>query len=446
MFEASPDFYGLGIRLGIYLQWAASCIVLGVWWKCHKGKSKEDKKDSEAEVSYSTATGLIFLLSVFVAMVVSTAQDSIHIVESGILLYICLGSLSLLLLLAYALILEELHFGAIRHFFHTLLVAAIASFNVWFWFKGVDPLSGEDCDGFLFLFAKVNMLGPARTWFKIQSILVLCYTICMASIVTYYFIRKYKEIGRENFCRYLIKKDFPRPAGQAPPGQDLHEQHFPKQPLPEQPSPGQDLYEQPFPEQPPIEPTKPADKIWTASELSGQANPMNTSKVTSELKTAAGGEIYVCVASGAVRKAGDVIICAAQEVLASKRLESDNLVMTTQFTSNVKVAEDELSKAWNAIKAAAEKIIRGSKDMNAVLKGLLEAAAALESVAGAFDIMMNEIRGVPPSQNPGTEKNGGLRARLDAHEAMKTDLKNANKKLIDAAAWPLKVDKCAKCL
>ena len=55
------------------------------------------------------------------------------------------------------------------------LVAGIGIYNVWFWFTGAELLETEPCPTYIFLFCKASMLGPARTFFKILSIVYMTY-------------------------------------------------------------------------------------------------------------------------------------------------------------------------------------------------------------------------------------------------------------------------------
>lgn len=54
-FEGNPDFYGLGIRVGIYLQWITAYLA---------NHFLQEATDSSLE------TNTIFLVALFVAMVV----------------------------------------------------------------------------------------------------------------------------------------------------------------------------------------------------------------------------------------------------------------------------------------------------------------------------------------------------------------------------------------
>lgn len=77
--EGNPDLYGIGIRLGFYMQVLGSAIVL--FFKRQEGKSL-------------VATNLWFQLGLQLALIYSSTKDSIHVSEAFI-------AMNLLLLLIW---------------------------------------------------------------------------------------------------------------------------------------------------------------------------------------------------------------------------------------------------------------------------------------------------------------------------------------------------------
>ena len=55
------------------------------------------------------------------------------------------------------------------------IVAGIGMYNIWFWFAGIEFLTTDSCPNFVFLFCKANMLGGARIFFKVLSIVYVVY-------------------------------------------------------------------------------------------------------------------------------------------------------------------------------------------------------------------------------------------------------------------------------
>lgn len=74
--DRNPDFYGLGIRLGIYLQWITA-IGANLF--------------SEPSIDGNLETNTIFLLAVFIAIVITTAEKTVQSAELLVLLQIGFG-------------------------------------------------------------------------------------------------------------------------------------------------------------------------------------------------------------------------------------------------------------------------------------------------------------------------------------------------------------------
>jgi hypothetical protein len=50
------------------------------------------------------------------------------------------------------------------------LMAGMAAYALWFWFRGMEKFRQQPCGSQVFLFAKVALFGPARTFFKFASV------------------------------------------------------------------------------------------------------------------------------------------------------------------------------------------------------------------------------------------------------------------------------------
>ena len=123
-------------------------------------------------------TNTIFLLALFLASAVATARDTLHSTEIIVLLQLCFGFLfSILSIWGYRRARPEeglSRFAVIGSLFRLSLAAAISAYAVWFWFDGVDILRREPpCPDFIFLFAKVDIYHSVRTFFAIQSTVIL---------------------------------------------------------------------------------------------------------------------------------------------------------------------------------------------------------------------------------------------------------------------------------
>jgi hypothetical protein len=76
--NGNSDLYGLGIRLGVYLQWLTSLIA---------------NHHSHEAIRENLETNTLFLLAIFVAAIVATAQDALESAEILIFLHLCYGSI-----------------------------------------------------------------------------------------------------------------------------------------------------------------------------------------------------------------------------------------------------------------------------------------------------------------------------------------------------------------
>jgi len=75
-FQGNSDLYGLGIRLGVYLQWISSWFVQML---------------NPNGIMVTHDANSIFVLAVLIAMISATARHDIKPIESYIMLLICFG-------------------------------------------------------------------------------------------------------------------------------------------------------------------------------------------------------------------------------------------------------------------------------------------------------------------------------------------------------------------
>ncbi|KAF2432371.1 hypothetical protein EJ08DRAFT_130734 [Tothia fuscella] len=164
-FEGNPDFYGLGIRIGVYLQWITAFSA---------NHLLEEAIDGNLE------TNTIFLLALFIATLVTTVQGGVRIAELIVLLHLSFGFLfSILSIWGHRVSLEKLdgkkiRFPLIGSFFRLTLATAVSAYALWFWFSDSRLHGGPaSCADFTFFFAKLDIAANIRTFFEIQTSLVL---------------------------------------------------------------------------------------------------------------------------------------------------------------------------------------------------------------------------------------------------------------------------------
>ena len=188
--EGNSDLYGLGIRLGVYLQLISTLLTnhllpeaLGEAWDANTiflvailiailKSSAQNGAFTSPEAFVMVQLMLAFLLAVF--HISNTAWAFFEIVSrilSGTWqvdakmqdLYSDLGFV-------------RRNISPLGITIRSILALAIASYNVWFWFGGSDALdSGLHCSPMVFLFASVDVHGKARYFFMVFSILYLVY-------------------------------------------------------------------------------------------------------------------------------------------------------------------------------------------------------------------------------------------------------------------------------
>ncbi|KAH8879035.1 hypothetical protein GQ53DRAFT_849863 [Thozetella sp. PMI_491] len=77
-FEGNPDLYGLGIRIGVYLQWYSTWLCITI--------------DSEASAEIHTANS-VFIFAIMVALLQAISNQVVNVVEAYLMLQICWGYL-----------------------------------------------------------------------------------------------------------------------------------------------------------------------------------------------------------------------------------------------------------------------------------------------------------------------------------------------------------------
>ena len=165
-FSGNSDFYGLGIRLGVYLQWTTSILALYL--------------HTEA-VSENLDTNTIFVSALFVALLSATARDQVRAAEVLILLQLCWGFLLGVLTIWGQRIREDygktnrepIRYPLMGSLFRLGLTSAICAYSVWFWFSGVQRLPTDTCPAFIFVIAKANVRGGIRIFFQVQFALIM---------------------------------------------------------------------------------------------------------------------------------------------------------------------------------------------------------------------------------------------------------------------------------
>lgn len=177
----NADMYGLGIRLGYYLQWYGGIFASLL---------------APEEVPNARFALGLFISATFLALVIQTVQDDLYAVEIYIILLLTFGAyLFLVPQLLWRLVtgcqplLDPSRFplvdpGQTQSDLHTILILAVTGYQLWFWFVKIPDLDRVYCRRFGFAFAKV----PLNNW-AFQVINIVLYFILGVAVLVLFTLR-----------------------------------------------------------------------------------------------------------------------------------------------------------------------------------------------------------------------------------------------------------------
>lgn len=153
-FDGNPDMYGLGIRLGFYLQWLGLILA--------------DALGVHHEITGIRFTNTSFVVAEFLAILIQISQMTIEPLDIYIALLLCYGAYLFLLPLYLWRIMTRcdprldptrwhvVQPGNFDNQLNYLLLIAVSSFQIWFWSVAAirEPVS---CGYHAFIFVKVQL-------------------------------------------------------------------------------------------------------------------------------------------------------------------------------------------------------------------------------------------------------------------------------------------------
>lgn len=161
-FVGNSDMYGVGIRIGFYLQWYGT--IAATWL------AKGDVKGLRLSIVF-------FIGATFLALVIQTSMNALQPVDIYIILLLTYGAYySFVPLYIWRMatgcnpLLDPTRWSRVEHpdrvystaFF--ALLAAVTSFQLWFWCTGINTIPqaapATDCPEYGFLFSKVVLNNP----------------------------------------------------------------------------------------------------------------------------------------------------------------------------------------------------------------------------------------------------------------------------------------------
>jgi hypothetical protein len=174
-FEGNTDLYGIGIRIGLYLQWLSMLFV-----------TLFVPEDEQVQ----RIINLIVQAALLSALCIISNSDT-NQVEPLIVMWLLCGSLS------------SLTGGSNTHTFRlsgilrALFYAALFAYSIWYWFLGLDQMAHGKCNAVGF-FGRFSITGRFRIFGKVISIIGAAICLFILSISAYLVIWKRRGIAFGN--------------------------------------------------------------------------------------------------------------------------------------------------------------------------------------------------------------------------------------------------------
>jgi hypothetical protein len=208
----APDYYGLGVRLGIYFAWLQAYI---------------SNNFLPTEIASAADTNTIFLLALLVALIKCSSINMLEQIDGLILMHLSGGTIfGILSLWGYRTRLYQnegpsaiRHFGGFGTHSRLILSLGISIYGLWYWLYAVtgslvstgspqevgelavNPPNSPDCATlYTFMFAKVRADGGIRIFYVIVCVLCTIYfgiMLLASSIAAYSRLEKIKSLARQ---------------------------------------------------------------------------------------------------------------------------------------------------------------------------------------------------------------------------------------------------------
>jgi hypothetical protein len=192
-FKGNPDLYGIGIRIGFYLQWFAGILANFLY-----------VPDELSGIRF----GLIcFTAATFLALMIRTTSSTI--VDIYITLLLCFGYYYFLIPLyiwriltcfntdydptRWAIIPTSRRFDIVYH----LLLLAVSGYQLWFWTARVPKLPFYNCYSYGFIFSKLALEDSVLSSINIALVCIMI-AIFLNSLVRTILFRDDKREGPDD--------------------------------------------------------------------------------------------------------------------------------------------------------------------------------------------------------------------------------------------------------
>lgn len=178
-FDGDTDSYGMGVRLGAYIQYLTSIFVYNL------------SPSEAASMRGVTTCFQIAMLGGLIAITI-TRGENLFAVEALVILLICLsGAFSSLAWpwhrkrrtsLPQFIDVAPSNIGAV---IRIALGTGMCAYGVWYSFIGLDVMLHSSCTSSVFFFARINLYGWFRVLLKVSFVvgLVLCTALLLTTAV-----------------------------------------------------------------------------------------------------------------------------------------------------------------------------------------------------------------------------------------------------------------------
>lgn len=163
-FQGNSDIYGLGVRLGAYLQWMTLILSENLY-----EPAAPASRETNSTFQVAMMAGLLLIMTHF--------NRETKSIEGLLALLLCFASAGITWLEAFSNWRRRSAEGSKRSAARAgflLLGTATCAGGVWFLFLGIDTLPRTPCPETVFFFARVPLFG----WYR--TVLKVVFTACLA--------------------------------------------------------------------------------------------------------------------------------------------------------------------------------------------------------------------------------------------------------------------------
>lgn len=185
-FDGDDNTYGLGIRIGIYLQWITSSIAYNFL-----PKEAETMRGINNCFQAAMFAGLLFITI--------TKGSELYAVEAFMMLIFCMGGVC-------SGDKEKQNYSnhgatTLGSFIRFSLGVAFCAYGVWFTFKGMDNMKHPPCSTFVFFLVRVNLYGRFRTFWKVMFTIGAIGYAALILVGSGYLVAIYWKSLRQRFTK-----------------------------------------------------------------------------------------------------------------------------------------------------------------------------------------------------------------------------------------------------